>query len=137
MKLIFKVLGTLSIILLSACNANENPRLLLKDEANRKEIFKEIANDPELLTKFIEEMHDNDTAMTMMRQNMWMDSKNVSHEEMQMMGRNSEKMQHMMQRIIDDSIMTKDMMTHLHQKGIMSSECYQNCINNINTKKKP
>jgi len=140
----------LSIIIagltLTACNNNisSNTEELLKDPEKREEIMNAIASDHQMMNSMMEHMMKNDHAMQMMGDNHRMmkhmmgvmkDSSvaNMTMENMMGMMRSDSTMQHkMMGMMSQNKGMMRNMMQKMHAKGMMSSECMQSCMQNMN-----
>ncbi|CAM1359912.1 conserved hypothetical protein [Tenacibaculum sediminilitoris] len=107
--------------LLISCNQKPDVDKILENQETKERIFKSIAKDHEYMTEFMETIYNNEHVIQMiMHNNMMMNN---------IMGNKN-----MMHQIMNDSIKIHNMLQMMHQKGIISNECLQSCLENMSTK---
>ena len=151
MKKSIVMLTASAAILLTACNQQPSTEAVLKNEEQRHEIMEAIAEDHKLMMEMHQTMMESDHGRMMMQgyENM-MKMMMENHGMMKdMMMKNPEMrqqmMQNMMQMMQQDSAMQnrmtnmmtghkgmmKGMMKKMHEKGMMSEDCMQSCMKNM------
>ena len=116
-------------LLLGSCTPQANVEALLKDAQTKDQIFSAIVADHDLMNDFMSKMMGNEHAMMMMRGNSEMMNMMMGEEKMMsMMKQNPEMMKNMMGGMMKDGRMMGQMLQMMHEKGMMSQECMQSCM---------
>ena len=109
MKTLVIILSAIGLLSLNSCNQKTNPSSMLENSDTRTELFNTITSNHDYMTEFMKNVRGNNHAMQMMQ---------------------GQGMKIMMK----DSMMMKNMMQMMHEKGMMSEDCMQSCMKMIHEK---
>ncbi|WP_445737228.1 hypothetical protein [Mariniflexile sp.] len=123
MKTTTIILLAIGLLSLNSCKQESDPQALLENPETRNEVFAAIADNPDYMTEFMDNMQSEGMQMMMK------DSMMVKN----MMG-NKPMMHSMMNEMMKDGKMMGNMMEMMHEKGMMSEECMESCKNMMGEK---
>jgi len=104
MKTLLLVVSMVGLLTLVSCNKKTDTNALLKDKATRTELFKAMANNPEMMTQFMNTIKDNKEAMQMMQgKHQMMNGNKMMKNETELTTKNT-GMMHMMKMGADNRI---------------------------------
>lgn len=135
MKKLAFFLIPVAILFAASCNQKSDVNTLLSNAETKDQIFSKIADDHELMTEFMGKMMSNNHAKMMMQGNkdmmgMMMEKDNM----MQMMKDNPDMIHNLMSSMMKDGKMMGHMMQMMNQEGVMSDDCMQTCMKNMDDK---
>ena len=122
--IIFSVVGLMTF---NSCKQEPNVQALLENTETRNEIMQKIADNPNYMTDFMENMQNNNQARQMMQGNKHMRTMMMKGEGMQMM-KDSTMNMNTMHSMMKDGKMMGTMMKMMHNEGMISEDCMQSCI---------
>lgn len=143
MKTLVIILSMVGLLTLTSCNQKTDPQSLLKDNNTRTELFAAIANNPKMMTQFMNTVQNNDGAMQMMQGNKQMMGKMMGGNGMMnmmknnpemmknmsnMMSKDTSAMHGMMNTMMKDGEMMGMMVNMMHKDGLMSKKSMESCM---------
>lgn len=130
MKTLILIFSIIGLVTLNSCNQNFDSKAVLDNPETRNELFKTIYDNHEYMTAFMDNMSTSDHAMQMMQGNTAMMKTMMNESGMQMMMTDSTMMKSMM----NNGQMMSQMIQMMHQHGIISTECMNDCMKNMSNK---
>jgi hypothetical protein len=135
MKKILLIVLPVIIILTASCTEQPDVNTLLSNAETKGQIFSKITDNHELMTEFMTTMMSNNHAKMMMQGNKDMMALVMKEDNMmQMMKDNPDMMHNMMSNMMKDGKMMGHMTQMMNQEGLMSDECMQTCMKNMDNK---
>ena len=128
MKTLMVILSAIGLLSLNSCNQEKNAQALLENPETRNEIFTTIADNHDYMAEFMDNMPKSQHAMQMMHGNKNMMGSMMQGEGMQMMMKDSAMMHSMMNGMMNDGKTMGSMMKMMHEKGMMTEDCMQSCM---------
>lgn len=123
MKTVTLIFLTIGLLTLNSCDQKTDINAMLDNSETRTEIFDAIANKPDYMMGFMENMQGNEQAIQMMQGNSKMMGNMMQGQDMQMMMKDSMMTKNMMQTMMKDGKMMGNMMQMMHEKGMMGEDC--------------
>lgn len=117
--IIFSVVGLMTF---NSCKQEPNVQAMLENTETRNEIMQTIADNPDFMTDFMEDIQNNSQAMQMMQGHNGMRTMIMNGENMHMM-KDSTMTMNTMHSMMKDGKMMGNMMQMMHNEGMMSEDC--------------
>ena len=128
------ILMAVGLISLSSCEQKTDTKVVLENSETRTKLFDAIASNHDYMTEFMGNMQGNDHAMQMMQGNQKIMGNMMGGQGIQMMLNDSLMSMNMMQSMMKNGIMMNHMMQNMHKEGMMSEDCMNSSIMMMNDK---
>lgn len=126
MKRNFLIIALIGLLTLFGCNQNRDVDSMLANKDTREEIFNSITDNPEYMSSFRDYMQENKQNSGMMMGG----SMNGMNRRGGMM--NMKDSTAMMQSFMNNPQMMSNMIQMMHTRGMMSDECMNKAMANMN-----
>lgn len=116
---------SLFLLLFTSCEVETKKNNIPTEPENRTELYREIIDNQDYFSEFMNVAHDNQQAMMTMRQDSRMMNNMMQDRGMNRLMQDRSMRRNMMQMMMQDTAAMQDWMNMMQQRNMMNQECMQ------------